>query len=160
MKNLSLENLLDTEVSSVSKKMEKLADAPAAVFVITAEDIRRSGATSIPEALRMAPGVEVARIDANKMAISCRGFNNRFANKLLVLIDGQSVYTSMFSGVFWEVQDVFLEDVKQIEVIRGPGATIWGANAVNGVINIITKRASKTRGTQLSLGMGTEEKVS
>ena len=151
LKKLSLETLLDTEVSSVSKKMEKLADAPAAVFVITAEDIRRSGATSIAEALRLAPGVEVAQIDANKWAISIRDFNDRYANKLLVLMDGRTVYTPLYSGVFWEIQDTVLADIERIEVIRGPGATLWGANAVNGVINIITKNSADTQGGQAEL---------
>jgi len=159
LKNLSLENLLDTEVSSVSKKMEKLADAPAAVFVITAEDIRRSGATNIPEALRMAPGVEVAQIDANKWAVSIRDFNDRYADKLLVLIDGRTVYTPLYSGVFWEIQDTVLADIERIEVIRGPGATLWGANAVNGVINIITKNSADTQGGLAIAAAGTEERL-
>jgi len=143
---------------SVSKKAEKLSNAPAAVFVITQEDIRRSGVTSIPEALRMVPGLEVAKIDANKWAITSRGFNSRFANKLLVLMDGRTLYTPMYSGVFWDIQDTLLEDVDRIEVIRGPGATLWGANAVNGVINIITKNSKETQGTMISGGMGTEER--
>src|SRR6202011_4959719 len=138
---LSMEDLMNIQVTSVSKRTQKVADAAAAVFVITREDIRRSGATSIPEALRMAPGLQVARIDENKWAIGSRGFNGRFDNKLLVLIDGRSVYTPLFSGVYWNVQDVMLEDIDRIEVIRGPGATLWGANAVNGVINVITKKA-------------------
>ncbi len=154
---LSLEELMQIEVTSVSKKAQQLADAAAAVFVITGEDIRRSGATSIPEALRLAPGLQVARIDANKWAISARGFNGRFANKLLVLIDGRSVYTPIFTGVFWDVQDTLLEDVERIEVIRGPGAALWGANAVNGVINIITKTAADTPGALVSAGGGSEE---
>jgi len=155
---LSLEELMNIEITSVSKKPEKLADAAAAVFVITQEDIRRSGVTSIPEALRMAPGINVARIDSNKWAVSSRGFNGRFANKLLVLIDGRSVYTPSFSGVHWEAIDMFLEDVDRIEVIRGPGATLWGANAVNGVINIITKHAADTQGGLIAMGAGTEER--
>ncbi len=155
---LSLEDLMRIEVTSVSKKGEQLSDAPSAIFVITQEDIRRSGVTSIPEALRMAPGVEVARIDANKWAISARGFNSRFATKLLVLMDGRSVYSPVFSGVWWDVQDTLLEDIDRIEVIRGPGATLWGANAVNGVINIITKKAGETRGGLATVGAGTEEK--
>jgi iron complex outermembrane receptor protein len=155
---LSLEDLMRIEVTSVSKKGEQLSDAPAAIFVITQEDIRRSGVTSIPEALRMAPGVEVARIDANKWAISARGFNSRFATKLLVLMDGRSVYSPVFSGVWWDAQDTLLEDIDRIEVIRGPGATLWGANAVNGVINIITKKAGETLGGLATVGAGTEEK--
>jgi iron complex outermembrane recepter protein len=141
----------------VSKRSQKVADAAAAVFVITQEDIRRSGATSIPDALRMVPGLEVAQIDQNKWAIGSRGFNGRFDNKLLVLIDGRSVYTPLFSGVYWNVQDVVLEDVDRIEVIRGPGATLWGANAVDGVINIITKSAKATQGGLVSAGAGSQE---
>lgn len=154
---MGLEDLMGLEVTSVSKKAEKVSDTPAAVYVITDEDIRRSGATSIPEALRLAPGVHVARINGTKWAISIRGFNNSFANKLLVLIDGRSVYTPLFAGVYWDVQDTLLEDVERIEVIRGPGATIWGANAVNGVINVITKDAEDTQGGYVSAGAGTEE---
>src|SRR5260221_6096297 len=138
---LSMEGLMNLQVTSVSKRRQTVADAAAAVLVITQEDIRRSGAASIPEALRLAPGLQVARIDENKWAIAARGFTGRFDTKLLVLIDGRSVYTPLFSGVYWNVQDVMLEDVDRIEVIRGPGATLWGANAVNGVINIITKKA-------------------
>ncbi len=152
---LSLEELMEIEITSVAKKPQKLSQAAAAVFVVTAEDIRRSGATSIPEALRMVPGMEVARIDANKWAISCRGFNGRFANKLLVLMDGRSVYAPLFSGVFWHIQDTMMEDIDRIEIIRGPGASLWGANAVNGVVNIITKPSQATQGTILSAGAGT-----
>ena len=148
---------MDIEVTSVSKKPEKVTQAPAAVFVITQEDIRRSGATQIPEVLRMVPGVEVARVDSNKWAVSIRGFNNLFARKLLVLIDGRSVYTGLFSGTFWDTQDTVLEDVERIEVIRGPGATVWGANAVNGVINIITKNAGNSQGGMISAGGGNVE---
>jgi iron complex outermembrane receptor protein len=153
---ISLEDLMNLKVTSVSKREQKLADAPAAIFVITQEDLRRSGARNIPEALRLAPGIEVARIDENKWAITSRGFNGRFANKLLVLIDGRSVYTPLFSGVYWNVQDVLLEDVDRIEVIRGPGATLWGANAVNGVINIITKEAEATQNGLAKLQTGNE----
>ena len=158
MTNLSLEDLMRVEVTSVSKKGEQLSDAAAAIFVITQEDIRRSGVTNIPDALRMVPGVEVARIDANKWAVTARGFNSRFATKLLVLMDGRSVYSPAFSGVWWDVQDTLLEDIDRIEVIRGPGATLWGANAVNGVINIITKKAGETQGGLATVGAGTEEK--
>ncbi len=154
--SISLEDLMNMRVTSVSKREQKLADAPAAIFVITQDDIRRIGARNIPEALRLAPGVEVARIDENKWAITSRGFNGRFTNKLLVLIDGRSVYTPLFSGVYWNVQDVLMEDVDRIEVIRGPGATLWGANAVNGVINIITKEASATQGALVSVEGGNE----
>jgi iron complex outermembrane receptor protein len=155
---LSLEELMKIEVTTVSKKSQKLSNAPAAVYVITQEDIRRSGVTSLPEALRLVPGIEVARIDSSKWAISSRGFNGRFANKLQVLIDGRSVYTPTFSGVYWEVQDLPLGDVERIEVIRGPGATLWGSNAVNGIVNVITKRAEDTQGGRLTLGGGTYEK--
>src|SRR6266513_2613581 len=156
---MSMEDLMNMKVTSVSKRTQKVADAAAAIFVITQEDIRRSGATSIPEALRMAPGLQVARIDENKWAIGSRGFNGRFDNKLLVLIDGRSVYTPLFSGVYWNVQDVMLEDVDRIEVIRGPGATLWGANAVDGVINVITKKAKSTQSTIVTAGAGTEERA-
>ena len=155
--SMSLEDLMNMQVTSVSKRSQKVADAAAAVFVITQEDIRRSGATSIPDALRMVPGLEVAQIDQNKWAIGSRGFNGRFDNKLLVLIDGRSVYTPLFSGVYWNVQDVVLEDVDRVEVIRGPGATLWGANAVDGVINIITKSAKATQGGLVSAGAGSQE---
>ncbi|GAB4248509.1 TonB-dependent receptor plug domain-containing protein [Deferrisoma sp.] len=154
---LSLEELLSAEVTTVSRRAELLSDAAAAVTVITAEDIRRSGVTSVPEALRLVPGVQVARIDANKWAVSARGFNGRFANKLLVLVDGRTVYTPLFSGVHWDAQDLLLEDIDRIEVIRGPGATLWGANAVNGVVNIVTRHAKDTQGTLVSVGGGNEE---
>lgn len=154
----SIEELMDVEVTSVSKKQEKLFETAAAVFVITQEDIRRSGLSSIPELLRMVPGLDVARIDGSKYAISARGFNGRFANKLLVLIDRRSIYSPETSGVYWEVQDLLLEDVERIEVIRGPGGTLWGTNAVNGVINIITKRAQETQGGLVTAGGGTEER--
>ena len=144
--DLSIEELGNIQITSVSRHAERLSDAPAAIFVITREDIRRSGATRLPEALRLAPNLEVARVSASSYAISARGFNNTVANKLLVLIDGRTVYTPLFSGVFWDAQDVMLEDVERIEVISGPGATLWGANAVNGVINVITRRASDTQG--------------
>jgi iron complex outermembrane receptor protein len=135
----------------------RLSESPAAVFVISNEDIRRSGARYIPEILRMVPGLNVGRIDANKWAVSARGFNDRFANKMLVLIDGRSIYTPLFSGVYWDAQNVPLEDIDRIEVIRGPGATIWGANAVNGVINIVTKTAQATPGEVVHAGTGDEE---
>jgi len=156
--DLSLEELANLEITSVSRRAERLSDAPASVFVITGDDIRRSGATSIPEALRLAPNLEVARVDAHQYAISARGFNNTIANKLLVLIDGRTVYTPLFSGVFWDAQDTLLEDVDRIEVISGPGATLWGANAVNGVINVITRRAAETQGTLLVAGAGNLER--
>jgi iron complex outermembrane receptor protein len=155
LKQLSLEQLGDLEVTSVSKAPEQLQKTPAAIFVITQEDIRRSGSTSIPEALRLAPGVQVARIDANHWSISIRGFAGQFSKSLLVLVDGRSVYTPLFEGVYWDLPYVMLEDVDRIEVIRGPGGTIWGANAVNGVINIITKDAASTQGALATLGTGT-----
>ncbi|MGB4067295.1 MAG: TonB-dependent receptor [Nitrospira sp.] len=155
---LSLEELLNIQVTSANKQAQPLSQTTAAIFALTQEDIRRSGATSIPEALRMVPGLQVARLDSNKWAISSRGFNGRFANKLLVLIDGRSVYTPIFSGVYWDVQDTLMEDIDRIEVIRGPGATLWGANAVNGVINIITKKAKDTQGGLVVGGAGTEER--
>lgn len=155
--DLSLEQLMGLEITSVGKKSQRQSQSAAAVFVVRQDDLKRSGATSLPDALRMVPGLEVARIDSNKWAVSARGFNGRFANKLLVLIDGRLVYTPSFSGVYWDMQDVMLEDVERIEVIRGPGATLWGANAVNGVINIITKSASDTQGGLVSLGGGTVE---
>jgi len=154
---LSVEDLMNMQVTSVSKRTQKVADAPAAVFVITQDDIQRSGARSIPELLRMVPGLEVARIDENKWAIGSRGFNGRFDDKLLVLIDGRSVYTPLFSGVYWDVEDVMLEDVERIEVIRGPGATLWGANAVDGVINIITKSAKDTQSALVKSEGGDEQ---
>ncbi|MBN1591273.1 MAG: TonB-dependent receptor [Pirellulales bacterium] len=149
--------LLDMEVSTVARTESSVGKSPAAVFVITNEMIRRSGARNIPEALRLTPGVDVARIDAARWAITIRGFNSRFANKLLVQIDGRSVYSPTFAGVFWDVQNVVLEDVERIEVIRGPGGTIWGANAVNGVINILTKSAKYTQGGYYEGGAGSEE---
>lgn len=160
LKHLSLDDLLEVTVTSVSRKKQTLSDAASAVYVITREDIRRSGMTRIPELLRMAPGVHVARIDANKWAVSARGFNGRYANKLLVLMDGRSLYTPLYSGVYWDVQDTVLEDIERIEVIRGPGATLWGANAVNGIINIITKSAHDTEGGLISLAAGNEEEAS
>jgi iron complex outermembrane receptor protein len=156
---LTLEELMDIEVTTVSRKGENLFHAAAAAFVITQDDIRRHGYTSIPEALRLVPGMQVARIDANKWAVSSRGSNGRFANKLLVLIDGRSVYTPLFSGVYWEIQDLVMEDIDRIEVVRGPGATLWGANAVNGIINIITRSAENSPGVLVNVGIGNEERA-
>ena len=150
--------VLDQRVTTVTRVPSTVGRSAAAVFVITLEMIRRSGATSIPEVLRMAPGVQVAKVDANRWAISIRGQNSLFSDKLQVQIDGRSVYTPLFGGVFWDVQDVILQDVERIEVIRGPGASVWGANAVNGIINVITKSAQETQGTLLSGGGGTEER--
>lgn len=151
---LTLEQLMDIKITSVSRKPEVLSEAASAVYVITQEDIRRSGATSIPEALRMVPGLEVAQINASKWAVSARGFSDLFAKYLKVLIDGRNVYSPLFGRVNWDEVDTMLEDIERIEVIRGPGATMWGSNAVNGVINIITKNAKKTQGGLLSIGGG------
>ena len=155
--DMDLETLMKQTVTSVSRKSERLSDAASAVFVITQEDIRRSGATSIPEALRLSPGLEVARQDAHTWAISARGFNDEFASKLLVLVDGRTVYSPLVASVNWDVQDYPLEDIERIEVIRGPGATVWGANAVNGVINITTKSAKDTQGLLITGGGGSED---
>ena len=144
--SLSLEELSDVVITSVSRQEERLSDAAASVYVISAADIRRSGARSIPEALRLAPNLQVARVDARNYAITARGFNSPLENKLLVLIDGRSIYSPLFSGVFWDAQDVVMEDIERIEVISGPGATIWGANAVNGIINVLTRSARDSHG--------------
>ncbi len=150
----SLEDLMNVEVTSVSKTQETLSRTAAAVFVISPEDIAHSGARNIPDLLRMVPGVDVAQINANTWAINVRGFNARFSNDLLVLVDGRPVYTPTFGGVFWDVLGLPLEDIERIEVIRGPGGSIWGSNAVNGVINIITKKASETHGGLVVAGGG------
>lgn len=154
-----LEQLLNTKVTTVSKVEERAFDAAAAVYVITKEDIKQSGATSIPEILRLAPGVQVAQAGSGQWAISVRGFNSQYSNKLLVLIDGRSVYTPISSGVYWDVQDTIIEDIKQIEIIRGPGATLWGANAVNGVINIITEEAVNTQKGYADVLAGNNEQI-
>ncbi|PPD31769.1 MAG: TonB-dependent receptor [Methylomonas sp.] len=154
---LSINDLMQMEVSSASRKSQTLSNTAAAAFIISQDDIRRSGATTIPDALRLAPGIEVAQINANSWSITARGFNGRYANKLLVLMDGRTVYTPLFSGVFWNLQDTMMEDIDRIEVIRGPGAVMWGANAVNGVINIITKKAKDTQGNLLVAGGGNQE---
>src|SRR2546426_1238007 len=158
LKKLSIEQLMTFEVTSVSKRPERLAQTASAIQLITAQDIRRSGASSLPEALRLAANLQVAQVDSRQWAISARGFNGTTANKLLVLIDGRTVYTPLFSGVFWDVEEVPLADIDRIEVISGPGATLWGANAVNGVINVITKDAKDTQGLLLSGGGGTEQR--
>jgi iron complex outermembrane receptor protein len=155
--DLSLEQLSNIQVTSVSRRAESLQDAPASIYVISAEDILRSGANTLPEALRLAPNLQVARVSASSYAISARGFNNDIGNKLLVLVDGRTVYTPLFSGVFWDAQDVMLEDIERIEVISGPGATLWGANAMNGVINIITRSAKDTQGVLAVVGGGNRE---
>ncbi len=146
LSQVSIEDLMNIEITSASRKEQRAADVAAAVFVITHDDIRRSGMTTIPDLLRLAPGVDVAQINSNKWAVSVRGFNGLYANKLLVLVDGRSVYNRIFSGVFWDTEDLMLDDIDRIEVIRGPGAAMWGANAVNGVINIVTKAAGRHAG--------------
>jgi iron complex outermembrane recepter protein len=158
LRQLSLEQLMDIEITSVAKKEQKVSATAAAIYVITEEEIRRSGVTTIAEALRLAPGVTVSRIDGNSWAIGIRGFGSGLSRSVLVLIDGRSVYTPLFAGVFWEIQDTLLEDIDRIEVIRGPGGTVWGANAVNGVVNIITKNATETQGLLATAGGGSEEK--
>jgi iron complex outermembrane receptor protein len=154
VKQLSLEQLGDVEVTTATKEPAQVWKTSAAVFVITQEDIQRSGATSIPDVLRLAPGVEVAQIDSSKWSIGIRGFGSRLTRDVLVLIDGRTVYTTLLAGTYWEVQNVLLDDVDRIEVIRGPGGTIWGPNAVNGVINIITKASKETHGEFVSTGGG------
>jgi iron complex outermembrane receptor protein len=158
MQSMSIEDLANIEVSSVSKTAQALSDAPAAVYVITHDEIMRSGATNLPDMLRLAPNLQVAQVTSDSYAISARGFNGTAASKLLVLIDGRSVYTPYHSGVSWDVQDVLPEDIDRIEVISGPGATLWGANAVNGVINIITRTAGETQGGSVDLGGGNMER--
>ena len=157
LKGLSLEELSQIDVISPAKEPQQAMQVPMAIYVITGDDIQRSGATTIPEALRLAPGVEVARIDGNKWSIGIRGFGSRLSRSVLVLIDGRTVYTTFFAGTYWEVQDTVLEDIDRIEVIRGPGGTIWGPNAVNGVINIITKAAKDTHGVLVSTTTGNEQ---
>jgi iron complex outermembrane receptor protein len=159
LKRMSLEQLLQVEVTLASRSGQPASEAAAAIQVITSEDIRRSGARSIPEALRLASNLEVAQSGSRSWAISARGFNAPFSNKLLVLMDGRSVYTPLFSGVFWDMQDTPLEDIERIEVISGPGATLWGANAVNGIINIVTKNAHDTRGMLATVSAGGEERA-
>ena len=155
----SLEELMNVEISSFSRKQQTLGKTAGAVFVITAEDIRRSGATVLPEVLRLVPGLHVARVDSTKWAISARGFAHRLSNKMLVLIDGRSIYNNIYGGVFWDQHDLPLEEVERIEVVRGPGATSWGANAVNGVINVITRKAADTQGVRVALLSGGEERA-
>jgi iron complex outermembrane receptor protein len=157
--NLDLKALMSIEVTSVSRRPERLSDAAASIFVISADDIRRSGATSLPEALRLAPNLDVGEVSASGYTVSARGFINTAANKLLVLIDGRAVYTPLFAGVFWDVQDVLFENIDRIEVISGPGGTLWGVNAVNGVINIITRSAKDTHGGLLDAGGGNRETI-
>lgn len=156
LKRLSVEELLDVEVTSVSRRPERLAQAASAIQVISQEEIRRSGATSLPEALRLASNLQVAQVNSSQWAISARGFNNVLANKLLVMVDGRTVYTPLYAGVFWDVQDTLLEDIDRIEVVSGPGGALWGANAVNGVINVTTRSAQQTQGLFLQADAGTE----
>src|SRR6267143_6547916 len=156
---IGIEAVMNMEVTSVSKRPERLMDAAAAVQVITSDDIRRSGATTLPDLLRLVPGLQVARVNSNTWAVGVRGFTSTLSRSLLVLIDGRSVYSPLFAGVYWDVQDVLLNDIDRIEVIRGPGATLWGANAVNGVVNIITKSARVTQGTYVSIRGGNEERI-
>ncbi|ACN17573.1 putative puter membrane receptor [Desulforapulum autotrophicum HRM2] len=160
MFDMDLSSLMQIQITSAGRKAQDLADVPAAVYVIDKEDIQNSSATCVPELLRMVPGLQVARISSSKWAIASRGFNGTFSNKLLVQIDGRSVYTSAYSGVYWDTLNLPLEDIEQIEVIRGPGATLWGANAVNGVINIITKTAADTQGGKVTATMGNHERGS
>ena len=156
---LSLEDLLNREVTSVSRRPEQLGEAAAAVHVISREDIARSGVRSVPEALRLAPGVQAQRLSANRWSVSIRGGADRFSNKLLLLIDGRNAYTPAFSGVYWEAQFMPLSSIERIELIRGPGAVAWGLNAVNGVINIITRSAAATTGNEAQFGGGTREGI-
>lgn len=157
LKKLSVEELMQQPVSTVERRVSTVGASPAAVTVITREEIRRSGALSIPQLLRRVPGADVARITGNIWAVSVRRFNDRFANKLLVQMDGRTVYNPLFAGVYWDGVDYPLEDIERIEIVRGPGASVWGANAVNGVINIITKSSQETQGGLLTAGGGNEE---
>ena len=150
----SLADLMKIEITSASHKEQRLFDTAAAVYVITAEDIRRSGLTSVPELLRLAPGVQVAQINGTKWAVSVRGFNGLYSNKLLVLIDGRTIYNPIFAGVTWDSEDLMIENIDRIEIVRGPGGAVWGANAVNGVINVVTKTAAATQGLFVRAGAG------
>jgi len=159
LQHMSISDLVNVDVSSVTKKAQALKDAPGSIYVITHDDIIRSGATSIPEMLRLAPNLFVAQTSSSGYTVTARGFSGNngdqsFTNKLLVLIDGRSVYTPLYSGVYWDMQDVPADNIDRIEVISGPGATLWGANAVNGVINIITRKASETQGAMIDIGGG------
>src|SRR5579863_9454370 len=156
-KQLTLEELGNVEVTTVSKEPEEIWKTAAAIYVITNEDIQSSGATTIPEALRLAPGVEVAQIDAHQWSVGIRGFGSNLTRDILVLMDGRTVYSTLLAGTYWEVQDTFMDDIDRIEVIRGPGGTIWGPNAVNGVINVITKNSKDTKGMLASAGGGNYE---
>src|SRR5450755_2642400 len=155
--NKSIEELMQVDVTSVSRKEQKLSRTPAAVYVLTQEAIQRSSATNIPDLLRIVPGVQVAQVDANRWAISVRGFNGVYSSKLLVLVDGRTVYTPTFSGVYWDQLDIPFDSIERIEVVRGPGGAVWGANAVNGVINIITKNSQDTQGARIAAGSGSHQ---
>src|SRR3984957_12745521 len=157
--DMTLEQLVSVKVTSVAKEQTDLFTSPAAISVVSSDDIRRMGITSLPEALRLVPGMDVAQINANEWAVSARGFNAEFGRDLLVLIDGRTVYTPSSAGVYWNAQDVVMEDLDRIEVIRGPGATLWGANAVNGVINIITKSAKETQGGMVATSINSEDQT-
>ena len=154
LRDLSLEQLGNIEVTTLSKQPSEVWRSASAIFVVTQDDIRRSGMRTLPELFRLVPGVQVGRINSSNWAVSIRGFNDQFSNKLLVLVDGRSIYQRVFSGVFWDAEDLVLEDIERIEFIRGPGAAVWGANAVNGVINIVTKSAKDTPGVLVRLGAG------
>ncbi len=159
VRNLNLEQLLATPVTTVKRKEDSLTHSAGAVYVITQQELRRFGVTSIPEALRLVPGMDVARVGLTSWAVSARGYNAAFANKLLVMIDGRTVYTPVFGAVHWDSQDALIDDIDRIEVMRGPGAVMWGANAVNGVVNIITKTSQRTQGTQVTVGSGTQDQA-
>ena len=159
LRSMSMEELMSVKVTTVSKKEERLSDAAAAVTAITQEDIRRSGVTTIPDALRLAPGVNVGRVDAHEWAVAVRGLNDTFTSSLLTLIDGRTIYTPLFAGTFWQANDVLLENIDRIEVIRGPGSTVWGANAFNGVVNVVTKPAAETQGLLVTEGNGSQQTV-
>jgi iron complex outermembrane receptor protein len=159
LKRLSLEELGQLEVTTVTKAPELAWRIDAAIHVLTRDDLRRAGVSSVPDALRLVPGVQVARIDSSRWAVGVRGFASQFSQSLLVLVDGRSVYTPMFAGVYWAVQDLLLDDIERIEVIRGPGGTIWGTNAVNGVINIITRSAVDTTGLYAAIAAGNVDRV-
>ena len=155
--SISIEDLMNMQVTSASKKAESLSAAPAAIFVITGEDIRRGGFSSVPDALRTVPGLYVVQQSSHVWLVTARGFSNEFNDKMLVLIDGRLVYSPTFGGVYWDVQDPPLEDIDRIEVIRGPAGTLWGADAMNGVINIITKDVAKTQGLLVASSAGVNE---
>lgn len=159
LKSLSIEELASLDVTTAGRRLQSIADVAAAVSVITAEDLRRSATTSLPEALRLADGLQVARFDGRTWAVSARGFNITTSNKMLTMMDGRSVWTPLFSGVLWDEQDYLIADVERIEVVRGPGGTLWGANAINGVVNIVTRPATDTIGTYVSLTAGDEDRL-